>query len=984
MAAVTGAYCSVDDVLALRAKGPLDSSVLTEAQLEITIQLVASEMDRVIGGNYVVPIAESATTAYAFCRSTNTLGALSRLVDADNAAVSDPTAKEGNPWKKLYQEHLVQLNSLPGATLLDTGGATGASGGGSGGGGGGVGSPRGAGAGLGLSGNDLYVLNPFTADDETKLDGLAAVEGNPTGSPTRDLTAIEIAGVIYDIPTGGGGGGGGGDITAVTAGDGLTGGGVSGEVRLDVNPGDGIEVVSDKVRVKLDGSTLNRDQDGLSVTNPFTDADETKLDGIAEGAEVNVQADLGVTSTGSDAFVKNKDADNIAVDASGFDGQLATTDTDVQKVAQKLDDLVIPTVPARAGAFTADDESKLDGIEAGAEVNVQADLGVTSTGSDAFVKNKDADNIAVDASGFDGQLATTDTDVQKVAQKLDDLTIPTVPARAGAFTADDESKLDGIEAGAEVNPPHIRKFSATDNDTQDSLDSGEIGFSSTTATFTQVQSGSLGQTQRIDIARRQATFGQDPTNPVTPLGAQDVTDLFGELLDHGGSVILAMMQGSRTAYVQAETVTAYGTHGWTLTNLTWVDAFAVTGSGVAWNIVAGPAYGFLLQDGIGLLPWAKLAGVPDFVRQDELEGTEQDRYASYTNAFMAASYRRGSISLFHETTVPTDDTNAVRQPDIADRSTNGVIAFSTFLRTDRDPNNLVWAAEATPGQYPSGTVLYISIWNYPAAHVKVTLTSNATQAGSGDAAFLWATATWDEVNDIPDVVEYGNYFKIALYEPTDLKLRLPASDILDPPWVDTDGSNVTQAVKDAVQGDNESVLLSQQFRVDTTNVEYYVARTVASKQLRIRLPSSAANTQIDEDLKRLLQPAAWVDIGGWRGDITTNATRSIIGTSLTFSFNYDDLGGTFPTGSTPVDVEVIGEDVHRGQLVRPVFVAEDPNIAGKGGTSGQVWTRGSTDEDADWADAGGGGGGAFESFEIKRIGTCWIRTCRRRASGRTW
>lgn len=44
---------------------------------------------------------------------------------------------------------------------------------------------------------------------------------------------------------------------------------------------------------------------GLS-TNDFTDAMQTKLTGIAAGAEVNVQSDWNVTSTSSDAYIKNK------------------------------------------------------------------------------------------------------------------------------------------------------------------------------------------------------------------------------------------------------------------------------------------------------------------------------------------------------------------------------------------------------------------------------------------------------------------------------------------------------------------------------------------------------------------------------------------------------------------------------------------------------------------------------------------------------
>lgn len=45
---------------------------------------------------------------------------------------------------------------------------------------------------------------------------------------------------------------------------------------------------------------------GLS-TNNFTTAEQTKLAGIATGAEVNVQADLSQEDNLQDSFVKNKD-----------------------------------------------------------------------------------------------------------------------------------------------------------------------------------------------------------------------------------------------------------------------------------------------------------------------------------------------------------------------------------------------------------------------------------------------------------------------------------------------------------------------------------------------------------------------------------------------------------------------------------------------------------------------------------------------------
>ena len=55
----------------------------------------------------------------------------------------------------------------------------------------------------------------------------------------------------------------------------------------------------------LFGKVDKVDGKGLS-TNDFTSTYKTKLDGIASGAEVNVQSDWNVTDTTSDAYIKNK------------------------------------------------------------------------------------------------------------------------------------------------------------------------------------------------------------------------------------------------------------------------------------------------------------------------------------------------------------------------------------------------------------------------------------------------------------------------------------------------------------------------------------------------------------------------------------------------------------------------------------------------------------------------------------------------------
>ena len=138
----------------------------------------------------------------------------------------------------------------------------------------------------GTSNNPLVVANPFTDDDETKLDGIET-------SATADQTPAEL-------------------VTAL--------GTLNGDNRLDAmhiknipEPPDGglASVASDET---LTGLGTNADK--LKVANPFTDADETKLDNIAPGATVGATTDqanaiaantakTGITQSQADAITAN-------------------------------------------------------------------------------------------------------------------------------------------------------------------------------------------------------------------------------------------------------------------------------------------------------------------------------------------------------------------------------------------------------------------------------------------------------------------------------------------------------------------------------------------------------------------------------------------------------------------------------------------------------------------------------------------------------
>ena len=68
---------------------------------------------------------------------------------------------------------------------------------------------------------------------------------------------------------------------------------------------DGLIYYHSKIKGLLNTKVNKQEGKGLS-TNDFTDAYKTKLDGIAAGAEVNVQSNWNEDDNSSDAYIQNK------------------------------------------------------------------------------------------------------------------------------------------------------------------------------------------------------------------------------------------------------------------------------------------------------------------------------------------------------------------------------------------------------------------------------------------------------------------------------------------------------------------------------------------------------------------------------------------------------------------------------------------------------------------------------------------------------
>jgi len=231
----------------------------------------------------------------------------------------------------------------------------------------------------------------------------------------------------------------------------------------------------------------------------FADGDKTKLDGIASGAEVNVQSDWDASS--GDAQILNKptipsnlsdlsdvdttspstgqvlkwdgsswgpDTDSTGGGGGGTTNLSASADgTSLTVASSSGDDASIPAATTSAwGAMTDEDKTKLDGIDTAAtandtDANLKARANHTGTQAASTITSfatEVANTSAVTANTAKVSNVTTNlsasadgTSLTVASSDGTDASIPAATTTAwGAMTDEDKTKLDGIEAGADV------------------------------------------------------------------------------------------------------------------------------------------------------------------------------------------------------------------------------------------------------------------------------------------------------------------------------------------------------------------------------------------------------------------------------------------------------------------------------------------------------------------------------------------------------
>ena len=152
------------------------------------------------------------------------------------------------------------------------------------------------------------------------------------------------------------------------------------------------------LQAALDGKVATVAGKGLS-TNDFTDTLQTKLNNIAAGAEVNVQANWNESVTTSDAFIQNKPTDLTVLSNHNV--------TDLSDVTS-----------AGSGAIiTGAERTKLTNIAANAEQNVQSNWTETDTNVDSFILNKPTildQNTTITLTGTANEIETSPSSAQNL------------------------------------------------------------------------------------------------------------------------------------------------------------------------------------------------------------------------------------------------------------------------------------------------------------------------------------------------------------------------------------------------------------------------------------------------------------------------------------------------------------------------------------------------------------------------------------------